>query len=47
MKYIVIIKDEQNEISLSFTESYEVTSFIKTILEKSEYAIEIIKVMEE
>ena len=46
-KYIVIVKDEKNEISLVFTEVYEVTNFTKTILEKSDYIIEIETIMEE
>lgn len=47
MKYIVAINDEQNEISIAFDDICEVTDFIKTFLEKTEYSIEIMKVMEE
>jgi hypothetical protein len=47
MKYIVIIKDEQNAISIMFEEIYKITSFIQPILEKTTYSVEIIKVTEE
>ncbi len=47
MKYIVAIKDEQNEISISFDEVYKVAELIKTFLERTGYSIEITKVMEE
>lgn len=47
MKYVVIIKDEQNEISITFEEIYKLTSFIQPILERTTYSVEILKVMEE
>jgi hypothetical protein len=47
MKYIVVIKDEQNEISIMFEKIYEITNFIQPILEKTTYSVEIMKVMEE
>lgn len=47
MKYIIVIKDEQNEISIAVDEIYEATNLIKPFLEKTSYNIEIMKVMEE
>lgn len=47
MKYIVVIKDEKNEISIMFEEIYKITTFIQPILEKTTYSVEILKVMEE
>lgn len=47
MKYIVSIRDEQNEISIVFEEIYKITNFIQPILEKTTYSVEIFKVTEE
>lgn len=47
MKYIVAIKDEQNEISIAFDDAYKVTDLIKTFLQSTEYSIEIMKITEE
>ena len=47
MNYIVVVKDEQNELSFSFNETYEVTNFVKNVLERSKYEVQIINNMEE
>lgn len=41
MKYIITIKDEQNEISISFDMFYEAVELAKKIVENSQYRVEI------
>ena len=41
MKYIITIKDEQNEISISFDMFYKAMELAKEIVENSQYRVEI------
>lgn len=41
MEYIIIIKDEQNEISISFDMFYKAMELAKEIVENSQYRVEI------